>query len=103
MSKYGEQVKQDAAKAAAYIREHGWCQGHYRNNNGECCAAGAMNMTINYHPDEPPTDDNSWHRWISIRTAFREEVGGETIAWYNDRPGRTKEEVLAVFDRIANF
>lgn len=98
MSKYSEQVRQDAAKAAAYIREHGWIQGDYfvskTDQTGACCALGAIRTTLEEANDE-----------CLLAQAFAQEVGlPQTygIHRWNDAPGRTKEEVLAVFDRIAN-
>lgn len=98
MSKYSEQVKQDAAKAAAYIRENGWCQRHLFLGT-KCCTVGAVWKGSMY---EGQTEDQHFARDYGLFMAVRDELNGPAVAKWNDEPGRTKEEVLAVFDRIAN-
>lgn len=88
---YSEQVKADAKKAADYIREHGWCQGTMRDEKGRVCAMGATEYC----------GAENWGQLVDA--AFRNELGGKIgVVQFNDRPGRTVEEVLAVFDKIAN-
>lgn len=88
---YPEQVRKDAKAAGDYIREHGWIQGEYFSGylEGACCALGACRKGCDRDHDETP-----------LARAFINEVGGPAHIW-NDAPGRTKEEVLEVFDRIA--
>lgn len=88
---YSQQVKEDAKAAAEYMREHGWCQGTLQNEQGQCCANGAMDKAI-----------PSVTRFIDVQNAFYRELGIKSVTDWNDKPGRTQEEVLAVFDRIAN-
>lgn len=100
-------------KAKAHI-EKGWHQGTlYKDALGETtvysskacsfCAAGAVNQQRNIE-----TVPNVWcleedaKRYLS-RAAV--ELGYEHYVDFNDTPGRTKEEVLALFNsaaRIAN-
>ncbi len=89
MSKYSEQVRKDAKAAADYIREHGWCQGTFVNKNGCVCAGGAINRAC--------IRDSHL-----LYDAFDSEIGTTNTFGWNDTPGRTKEEVLAVFDKIAS-
>lgn len=89
MSKYSEQVRKDAKAAADYIREHGWCQGITRNEKGGVCMYGASEFC------------GAACGGVYLDEAVREEIG-MCVAGWNDKPGRTKEEVLAVFDRIAS-
>lgn len=99
MSKYSEQVKSDAAKAAQYIRRHGWCQYDEVNERGNVCMNGAIRMVSIGDPGVGLRGD------CPLYDAACDEVGialGSLGAVWNDAPGRTKEEVLAVFDRIAN-
>lgn len=99
MNTYTEQVRADAKKAADYIREHGWIQGRYFEKmpdefgifgSGACCVHGAIINATNADNCGTP-----------LAVAFGKEIDGVPHEW-NDAPGRTKEEVLAVFDRIAN-
>ena len=104
MSKYSEQVRHDAAKAADYIREHGWCQNNFADERGRCCAAGARNAVIYGSPcGVREYMSIEAKRESALTQAFKMESDlTMSIPEWNDIEGRTKEEVLAVFDRIAN-
>ncbi len=88
---YSEQVKKDAKAAADYIREHGWTNQGAELPTGECCPVTALCRTV---------DDYDARR--AVWSAIKSETGCNDIVPWNEEPGRTKEEVLAVFDRIAN-
>ena len=95
---YTDQVKRDAKAAADYIREHGWCQGR-RSHNGAVCAKEAMErVCIFQHPELGPMTKGL----VGLAIAFEENTPDKTIVGFNDAQGRTKEEVLAIYDRIAN-
>lgn len=89
------------ARAAEIIREHGWIQGklHDRTKLSE-----AENNRIN--PVQCPhcimgaiiSAKGDFAHWEPL-TALSAEVG-DYVAW-NDTPGRTVEEVLALLDRLA--
>ena len=71
-------------KRARELVRKGWTQG--ADQRGSCfCAAGAMNET------RPPDDEMRWTvRWPN---------GGLCILYmWNDAPGRTQAEVIAMFD-----
>lgn len=87
---YSEQVKIDAKKAADYLREHGWCQGEMTNALGECCANGALLKVADHE------------RMGAVIQAFYDVAGCRLVVHWNDATGRTKEEVIEVFERIAN-
>lgn len=87
---YSEQVKQDARRAAEIIRAKGWCQGKMYDDDGRCCALGAIRAAA-------PFGD----RFKELIDAFT-NYGTDGVIKFNDADGRTKEEVLEVFDRIAN-
>lgn len=91
--KYSEQVRKDSKAAADYIRKHGWCQGTTREfDGGPCCALGAVWSVCGslggFNTEE-------------LERAIKSEIDGSIPNW-NDAKGRTKEEVIAVFERIAN-
>lgn len=90
---YSEQVKEQSKAAAAYMREHGFFKGEYFGPNDSCCALGAIRKGTGLHDDE-----------CELAQAFAAEIGEECadINEWNDAVERTQEEVLAVFDRIAN-
>jgi hypothetical protein len=90
---YSQQVREDATSAADYIREHGWCQHQWENASGSVCLKGAASKAT----------DCDLLRHTPLIYALRETIGiPEGLSDWNDTPGRTKEEVLAVFDKIAN-
>lgn len=103
-------VEQLAAEAAALIRK-GWCQGYLstdtegnvaypeEGNVANYCAIGAMSEVA-------PKDDDGIDLYIKLLDEFQAHLGPKeggmyTIASFNDAPGRTAEEVAAVFDKIA--
>lgn len=103
MSSYSEQVKKDARAAADYIREHGWCQYDEINERGEVCMNGAMFMACGYEaPFSAEADTPGRALYDACLIVSGLGLGGALGCKFNDTPGRTKEEVLAVFDRIAN-
>lgn len=98
MNTYTEQVKADAKKAADAIRERGWCQYVSEGPDGSICMAQAIKVAIGM--------DAVTMIHGPLYDAAKEVAGvplGRNLApWFNDKYGRTKEEVLAVFDAIAN-
>lgn len=88
----------DDAKA---LIEKGWHQGYYaRDVHGErrhptdanavaFCAIGAL---------ERAAEDQSVLALAIAKRAVRLAVPGEDVVGFNDAPGRTKEEVAAVFE-----
>ena len=83
-------------RKARELIESGWCQG--RPHNGlrtKRCASQAIFDATPYHVDG----------LADVRLAesaelyFIHAIGGEGIPGWNDAPYRTKEEVLAAFDR----
>ena len=85
-------------KAARQLIEQGWCKGVFAQNNHylpvDCkseeacrfCALGALRR-VSY--------------WFDLRSeqALAEALGTHKIGEWNDDPARTKEDVLAVYDK----
>lgn len=92
MSKYSERIKEQARAAAARLRKYGWCKGEYFKGK-KCCALGAIRKACK--ADQDDTD---------LARAFASAIGvGQfDVHKWNDKPERTKEEVIEAFDRIAN-
>lgn len=80
------QERQDILNAADYIREHGWCQGTMMSLGGQVCIFGALTAVLG-------------GRMLSAR-AFLDKALGMPAHWWNDAPGRTKEEVIAKLEEI---
>lgn len=79
---------------ANYIREHGWCQGEFHSPDGKACLAGAIEITgfggktyreVLEKINKTPHPNNCPH-------------GYSCISDWNDVPGRTVEEVLALLE-----
>lgn len=83
-------VQSDAAATARYIRRHGWIQGRMKDGKGRVCLLGAISEVTNVV--DP--------RYIRLRDAVLAELQSLPITVWNDSPGRTKDEVLAVLDNI---
>lgn len=80
-------------KAAAYIEEKGWVQGRGKTQDGVCCA-----FAIGHFAGD--------HDMTKYFTHFKKvnNLAGEGnfgIGVWNDRPERTKEEVLAALRKAA--
>lgn len=98
MSTYSEQVKINAAKAADEIRTGGWVQGKSRQGTAMCAKEAMDRSCVKLHPELGLMT----HGLCDLVDAFRSNIHGLSVITYNDWPGRTKEEVLEVFDRIAS-
>jgi hypothetical protein len=89
------------ATAARAIVERGWSQGSQTKNwdNGidSFCAVGAMKRAM--------IDlDERYSVFVDVMIKMSEVLEGDAIVVWNDREGRTKEQVLAKFDElIASF
>jgi hypothetical protein len=93
-------IRETARRAAAILRERGWCQGAYSRHNGTVCLIGAVNVAQGrpawFEPD--PGDSPAFDAMI-----WRLEVatGCGVVALWNDRANRTADEVIAVLERVA--
>lgn len=86
-------------KAAEVIETRGWFQGDlYANgeDDGACavCAWGALIVAKKAGGD-------SEHSTMRERSAIRAVTGVAALANWNDTPGRTKDEVIAVLRAAA--
>lgn len=77
------------------LETKGWCQGHFVNSEGECCAVGAVRAVVGGRSP----------RWRHTRRGERAlevldlVVAPRTIVGFNDSPHTSKEDVLALFDK----
>lgn len=81
--------------AADVLDEKGWCQGRYQNDKGEYCPAGAM---IHY-ADSLLELEGVKGVDIAMRI-LHDEVNNYVTSW-NDKPERTKEEVISALRSAA--
>lgn len=94
-------VKEGLIKARAKVEE-GWCQGAAARDKGglavaatssdatRFCILGAINAA---------RLDNGVSVIGELYCALKCEAGESSLAGFNDAPGRTQEEVLALFDK----
>lgn len=72
-------------KAWELLEQKGWCQGAFVSN-GRHCAMGALREVY-------PDDLELWKAQGKMLSAL--EPSYSSVTWWNDRPERTKEEVIA--------
>lgn len=91
-------VKDILIKAKSILEENGWCQNRYNGSNGEVClseaiqrAGGHQEYGSFYMP--PDSEVLMAHRYISSN------ILEDSVYGWNDRKGRTKEEVMAALDK----
>lgn len=114
--------------AADHLQQHGWYQGDLEGPNGACCTHGAFNVVMygKANPDvfeefdsfdSPEEQAAAAARQRTYKAArnqlsnFLDDSGAlddmadnafqDEIAWWNDRPGRTADEVIATLRRVA--
>ncbi len=82
--------------AAQEIEAHGWCQGAYSTSDNAHCVIGAV-WAVSH---ELGLGARVWwdalHELARRAGSKRAEEGGEPLFMWNDKPGRTVEEVLAL-------
>lgn len=83
-----------AARAAALIREYGWCQGIYRSREGSYCVMGALESVSS------PATPEYWEAKRRLSRVAGLPNDGHVLRW-NDAEGRTVKEVLAALDAVA--
>ena len=81
-------------RAAALIEERGWCQGAYFSGE-RLCAMGALHMASGGRIGDAFTAVGS----VAIERLWKKLP--TVIPDWNDRPGRTKEEVVAKLRAVA--
>lgn len=91
VERYSEEVRASAKATADWFRKHGWCGYDAWGPNGEGCAV--VGMVAALHP--------STGKYDNLLAAAKNEAGAHDIVKWNEAPGRTQEEVIALFDRIA--
>ena len=79
--------------ARQYIIDHGWIQGALVRSDGCVCLMGALSLS-------GPTDD--YDLYSDAHYALIKTVRSGLPYW-NDKPGRTKDEVLAALSSAADL
>ncbi len=74
-------------RARQLLIDKGWCQGKYKNFDGQYCSLGAINAV---------TKSNKLQE--EARKILKGVLPIQISNW-NDAPGRTKQQVLGAFKR----
>lgn len=77
-------------RAAWWLEVKGWCQGAYSTSDGAHCVIGAIWAVSNAMGVRPAV----W--WDALHELARRTGTDEPLFMWNDKPGRTVEEVLAL-------
>lgn len=91
-----EQTKADLLAAAELLERDGWCQGHFKNKVGQRCLRGALIAAT--------ANDGyiNTKRLVEATEAIEAAHDGRFYgATWNDRPGRTADEVIALLREAA--
>lgn len=97
--------------AAEYIRVHGWCQQFY--DGDKVCLVGALHAVLGservtrtistgatipaFEPSWPGVSDDAAEQ---VRAHLHLPIG-ESVADWNDEPGRTADEVISALESAA--
>jgi hypothetical protein len=91
-----DEVGKMILKAADWLEEHGWCQGWMDDDRGRSCAMGAVwNVTKDMKIYVVAA------RRIG-RAASIDYGSPSSVVRWNDKPGRTAEEVMAIMRHAAS-
>ncbi|PZG11532.1 hypothetical protein C1I95_27150 [Micromonospora craterilacus] len=109
--------------AALYLRRHGWHQGTYYalteddNPFPPACVAGAIGMAAHGHLNSVPhqhSNARDYSRALDALSCYLLDAGPDPVRLYgddvpngdpfewNDRPGRTAEQVTTALDAAAD-
>lgn len=80
--------------AKVLLERYGWIQGDMENKHG-FCALGALTSALCSNRMSNPSIDIYNH---PARFSLHKALDNRSVIAWNDYPGRTKEEVLGLFD-----
>lgn len=84
-------VVADLVAGRDYIKRNGWCQHQSRDGMRVCALGGLLEVT----PDNARQDAAC----VALARALRASLGQpREVAGWNDEPGRTIDDVLALYD-----
>lgn len=87
--------------AANHLEEHGWCRGHFFNDQGHHCALGAINLVTSNYRDRVLRDSavNLLMGFV-VQDHSQLHIGKGSIISWNDAL-RDKRVVIRTFRRLA--
>lgn len=95
-------------KAVEVLEQRGWCQGKLEATDGRVCAVGALRAAAwgdpysRTFPGEEKVDVEPVERALdAVNAVLSGPRARSMIVSFNDEPGRTAEEVIDLFRRVA--
>src|SRR6516164_3781777 len=82
--------------AADLLERDGWCQREFEDAQGRYCLVGAINRALPLEVRQDLAED----LLEAAEMHMSKFVGADPMRW-NDRPGRTKEEVISALRRAS--
>lgn len=95
-----QETIQDLRNAIDYLKTHGWIQGYDFDDEGGCCAFGAIRAVVG-DDNRAFTCEQARNRASNAARAFY-RVTGTDMASYNDTLGRTKDQVINALEIVAD-
>ena len=103
-------VKPIAQKCVDILKERGWTQGQYEDEDGAVCALGALQYALGGNLCEDPQGDSTVQtrtgldvHQLDLRYQIQRSIKfklGMPIAEYNDMDGRTVDDIIDVFEGL---
>lgn len=98
-------TKDYLVEAKNLILNHGWVQGGYGNERQGYCAVGALTQVQNNLVERGVDETEAFAAFMeadsAIEDALRQHGYVTAIPFWNDASGRTREQVLEIFDAAA--
>lgn len=82
--------------ACDVLDKRGWCQGLIQNGDGNVCALGALALVCTGDAFDWMDED-----FLTARSALMEHLPCGSVSVWNNRPGRTAEDVKELFAKTA--
>jgi hypothetical protein len=96
------QVAQDLRAAADVLRRDGWTQKCFHDETGAHCMVGAVDVAIDPEWEKAGDwDAEQSERWAKARRVLMAVVGDQ-LTEFNDKSGRTADEVIAALEAAAD-
>lgn len=97
-----EQVTSDRVleEARRLLEEEGWVQGVFHRTGEGYCAVGALRQVVFVSHCCECHSSQCEQVFKEAYIRLQSQVGGRgTVAWWNDRPERTAEDVIMLFGK----
>ena len=95
--------------AIKYIEDHGWCQGPFKNRQGNVCLAGSFMETVSLTYEDvwapiAATIRQNPEAMTAYRSCFNGAFENDDViicVWFSDRYATCVEDVTSVMEKTA--